>query len=307
MVEALNPLPLFAWMTERHAIYERRRSGAQKPWTSDPVLQSYRFCNVFRELDTTTIWIRENIREPYADHPNLWFMLAIARTFNRVEFLKQIVGDPIHWPKGESFDLRDLAGFADAEIAAGRPVYTGAYMIRAESDPKKTWYSWSKQRYICEIVLGRLWEDRAEWADFLRPDHVPPQRLEWVWTFFQKPRYVGWGPFMAYEVVTDLRWTRYLRDAPDIYTWANAGPGALRGLSRLANDGALGKTPSRREALHQMRELLDIAQADPEAFPRGFPKLEMRDIEHSLCEYDKYERVKRGEGKPRSRYPGSAP
>jgi hypothetical protein len=28
----------------------------------------------------------------------------------------------------------------------------------------------------------------------------------------------------------------------------------------------------------------------------------MRDIEHSLCEFDKYERVRLGQGKPRSLY-----
>jgi hypothetical protein len=28
----------------------------------------------------------------------------------------------------------------------------------------------------------------------------------------------------------------------------------------------------------------------------------MREIEHSLCEFDKYMRVKRGEGRPRSKY-----
>jgi len=29
----------------------------------------------------------------------------------------------------------------------------------------------------------------------------------------------------------------------------------------------------------------------------------MRDIEHSLCEFDKYERVRNGEGVPRGKYP----
>ena len=32
------------------------------------------------------------------------------------------------------------------------------------------------------------------------------------------------------------------------------------------------------------------------------PPLEMREIEHSLCEFDKYTRVKNGEGRPRSIY-----
>lgn len=302
----MNAAPLFAWMTERHRIWERREKGTPKPWTEDPVLRSYRFCNVFRELDTTTIWIRKNIREPFSDHPNLWFMLAVARTINHVPTLREMIETKV-WPSDDGFEPSWMTVLLDHRKARGEQVYTGAYMIRAESDPKKSWYSWSKQRYIAEIVLGRLWEDRDEWRDLLREDHRPPNTLAGIWNFMTRnPRYVGWGPFMSYEVVTDLRWTRYLRDAPDIMTWANAGPGALRGLSLLENYGALGKRPEPKLALWMMRELLQLTQVDTEALPRDFPKLEMRDIEHSLCEYDKYERVKRGEGKPRSRYDGGA-
>jgi hypothetical protein len=33
-----------------------------------------------------------------------------------------------------------------------------------------------------------------------------------------------------------------------------------------------------------------------------WPAWEMREVEHSLCEFDKYERVRRGEGRPRGVY-----
>ena len=46
--------------------------------------------------------------------------------------------------------------------------------------------------------------------------------------------YAGFSGFMAYEVVTDLRHTKYLKNADDINTWANAGPGAVRGLNRIS-------------------------------------------------------------------------
>ena len=50
-----------------------------------------------------------------------------------------------------------------------------------------------------------------------------------------------------------------------------------------------------------MRDLLSMS---PLHLTKDFlPKLEMRDIEHSLCEFDKYERVRNGEGAPRGRYP----
>lgn len=38
---------------ERHAIWTRRKAGLEPPWTADPVLQRYRFSNVYRDLDPT--------------------------------------------------------------------------------------------------------------------------------------------------------------------------------------------------------------------------------------------------------------
>jgi hypothetical protein len=35
-------------------------------------------------------------------------------------------------------------------------------------------------------------------------------------------------------------------------------------------------------------------------YDNEFPAWEMRDVEHTLCEFDKYERVRLGEGRPRS-------
>ena len=38
---------------------------------------------------------------------------------------------------------------------------------------------------------------------------------------------------MAYQAVVDMRFTALLADAPDVATWAAAGPGTMRGLNRL--------------------------------------------------------------------------
>lgn len=115
---------------------------------------------------------------------------------------------------------------------------------------------------------------------------------------------------MAYEIVTDMRHTRLLEDATDIYTWANPGPGAKRGLRRLG----LPSTPDAK-AITSMRGLLErhvyIAEQFDDKDADGaelsnLPMVEMRDIEHSLCEFDKYCRVKFGEGEPRSKFAGAA-
>ena len=294
--------PLWYWMSERQAIWERRNNGQPKPWTADPILQRYRFCNVFRELDTVTEWIREHIRIPFADDEHLWFMLAIARYINHPETLLELINTPGAWPRSDVravFHPERMTAVLDHRKSLGLQVYTGAYMIRAESDPKAPWFKWTKQRYIAEVVLGRLWADRRKLTEELEA----ATKLEETWALLAKePHYVGWGPFMAYEWVTDLRWTRYLDDPEDKMTWANAGPGALRGLRRLlTTDGKLHPTDKPKDPVTAMRVLLEQA---PTQLPPGFDELEMRDIEHSLCETDKYLRVFHGEGKPRSSYDG---
>lgn len=300
-----------AFMKRRHDIYLDRKAGKPGPWTADPILNQGRFCNIFRELDTVTIWVDKHIRQPYANHEHLWFMLAIARYINWPDTLAELIQTK-QWPDNPDFEPSRLTTALEHRAVRGDKVYTGAYMIRAESDQTKPWYSWSKHRYIAEIVLGRLWEDRAEWKHLLetQPGILRSfNRLEQVWAKFQEPRYIGWGPFMAYEVVTDLRHTRYLKHAPDIYTWANAGPGAIRGLNRLFGRD-LGAKPKPEQTNREMFELMkELNDLDEPGFNATFgepcdvnPRFEMRDIEHTLCEHDKYQRVANGEGKMRSKY-----
>lgn len=296
---------LFGYMEARQAILLRRKAGNPGPWTDDPILGNWRFCNVYREDDTVTIWVRKNIREKHFDSPYLYLALAVARYINWPDTLEELMLTPGAFPTHPDFHPTKMTAALEARASRGDKVYTGAYMIRAESNPKAEWYSWSKHRYIAEIVIGRIWEDHEDWNAFLG---VPGRKLEEVWNKFQDKRYIGWGPFMAYEVVTDMRHTHYLRHSLDIMSWANAGPGAIRGLNRL-HGRELTANPGPNQTNVEMRELLvelnQMARNHASLFPPsdywGVP-FEMRDVEHNLCELDKYLRLKRGEGKPRSRY-----
>lgn len=327
----VDPAPLWAWANERHAIYLRKAKrenpsafdhqrdtgfdpenrGEWLPGTSltaDPILDKFRFCNVFRELDRVTVWVRENIREPYADHPDLWLMLAIARYINWPETLHWLMSDYENhpwgaWPSNITFDPAELGSALDEWSRRGKKVYTGAYMIRAESNPNAEWYSWTKQQYIARIVIGRLWEDREIFRDYLSPtrfksafDYGPT--VEGFWNLLQQPRYIGWGPFMAYQVCVDMMWTRYLKDAPDANTWAAVGPGSRRGLNRLA-----GRSVDFNLSQEQgLEEMLEIYRTQDQYRAPWVPEVRLSDIQNCLCETDKYLRVKLGEGKPRAQY-----
>lgn len=290
----MNHKPLLNYMVKRHDIYLRRQQGAKKPWTNDPILQQYRFCNVYRELDTVTQWINSNIREPFDESPNLWFMLCAARQINwppTIQYLMDARSGA--WPSASGNSIWNPAAMRAKMLEygqAGNKVYTGAYMLNAHGkngDPA------DKPYFTAYRVLEPLWNDRS----WLPTDlSVSMEQTTEVLS-----GYFGWGPFLAYEVACDLRWTRYLDRAPDIMTWANPGPGARRGLNRLAGRN-LKEVVSIDRLVGEMQELLNKISR---AWDRTFPTLEMREIEHCLCEFDKYERVRLGEGTPRARYSGA--
>jgi hypothetical protein len=81
---------LLAFAVEREDIRRRREQGRARPWTFDPVLQQFRFCNIRREDDRTTREIAALWREPYKAHPDVWFAMAVARLVNWVPTLKEL-------------------------------------------------------------------------------------------------------------------------------------------------------------------------------------------------------------------------
>lgn len=264
---------LWYWMVERERIRMKREKGFPPPWTDDWILRTYHFCNVFREYDRVTQWIKENWRDPYMDHPNLAFAMAVARQINWPPTLEAI-GFPEEWQPNR------VQGIMEERKTRGDKIYTGAYMISGTLGGTKIEQTVWK-------VLTPLYENPVE---------VVPDSLEATWRqYLPRP---GFSGFMAYEVVSDLRWTPLLAGAKDTRTFANAGPGARRGLNRFF--GRPIKTRlSFDQMLEEMRFLLDISK---DHLPDWFLPIELREIEHSLCEFDKYERTRLGEGRPRSKY-----
>lgn len=263
----------FNYINERHIVYLRKKNGVQYPWTSDAILTEFSFCNVYRELDKVTEWIRENWREPYADHRNLPFAMAVARQINWPDTLEEI-GFP------ETWEPEKVKAIMQSRKDRGEKVYTGAYMLTGT-------LGGTKIEQTVDKILSPLYR---------RPPPMLTWSLQETWKGYLQ--YAGFSGFMAYEVVTDLRHTKYLNKAEDIMTWANPGPGAKRGLNRI-HLRELEQTVKKDQLNFEMKQLLDYS---PDYLQGHMQPLEMRDIEHCLCEFDKYERVRLGQGRPRAKY-----
>ena len=308
LLEVEHPYPfdlgrILYFFAERQSILKKKLAGEPRPWSTDPIFNEYRFCNVDRMDDAVTIWIQENIVKPYKDHPDLWLMLAYARWINWPPTLDEMVKSGV-WFGDHDHSLDALADAMQARQNRGEKVYTGAYMIRAESNKNSPWFNKSKHWFICNIVIGNLVKHRVELEALLNKIDCTLEEFHAAICF--DDRFPNWGGFMTYELVTDLNHTRYLEDAPDRYLWCNPGPGYMRGMNRLTGQ-PLNKIQNMEDSNVHGRAVLegvlwayDTGLIPNDLFERH--QLDMRAVESAHCESDKYLRVMNGEGRPRSRY-----
>lgn len=269
---------LFAFAVERESIRLRRESGQRAPWTTDPVLQHFRFCNVYREDDRTTVWFRENIREPLRDSVKVALATIIFRWFNRIS-TGQLIRDELVIGTCSDINIDAVESILRPVQARGKQLFTGAFIIKSPNGFDKLTGILDCCRTAREELQNR--PDDAfrsmESAHGFLVDRVP---------------YLG--QFMAYQVVVDLRFTAELENAPDLLSWAAAGPGSARGLAWLRGGEPLayGSAAGQRAMVAEMRELMWTLRA---RWPSSWRAPEMADVQNLLCEADKYWRGHAGE------------
>lgn len=265
---------LVYWIRERDAIRKKKERGEPRPWTDDTILDTFRFCNIRREDDKVTRWIAENWRTPYQNHTFIAFGMVVARLFNLPSTLEAI-GYPKKWNPPKV--IRTLK-----KIREDGPIFNGAYIV--STNGRKM----DKVDYVVNMVLNPLWQHRAELV-LLR--HATLQELHTRLMSFD-----GLGSFMAAQVVADVKYVPTLYKAVnDWHTFAASGPGSRRGLNRIMNQPV--KFPWKEQVWH--RTLTELRKTVNDQTGKN---LHAQDLQNCLCEFDKYERVLHGEGKPKQKY-----
>lgn len=258
------------WITEREALRGRRELGLPAPWTKDPILAGYRFCNVHREDDKVTKWIAANWRIPFADSKNLTAAMALARLLNNPECLEE-VGFPDPWVR-KAINLR-----IKARRSRGEKILNPAYVVTT-----------------CGVAMDKV-DYIVDLATHVQVSGLSPTMGDTLEYFHSKlMQFKGLGTFLAAQVVADLKNTprNPLKNARDWATWAAVGPGSLKGLRAVTGVPDLPERqflPVAQKVYAQVLELTGV-------------HLHMQDFQNCLCEFSKYWRAHTGEGRPKQRY-----
>lgn len=274
---------LYKFIVARHNIFKQRLQHFPKPWTDDPILKNYRFCNVYRDLDKVSLWIYKNWTIPNQRDKYLWFAMVMARLINWPESLQEI-GYPTtaNMQGRQGFHI----GILNNKLKNGIKAFSGAYIVSTNGVEK------DKPSYIFQNILQPMWDDRDNPGFYSK-------KLQEIYEHLRN--YKGMGSFLAGQVIADLKEAPRYQCDPDWWTFAVSGPGSRRGLNRVIGRPLTAgwnenvwktKLLELREYINPMIERVDMAPLDAQ------------NLQNCLCEFDKYERVRLGQGRPRANYNG---
>ena len=259
------------WIQEREAIRRLKENGDPKPWSDDWVFHHTYFCNVHREDDKVTKWIR-NTYTPEVLGEYYDYAIVAARIFNWPETL-----DGLLWKGGLiPYNSQRMEEYLLEKQESKQKIWGGAYLITTHGQKM------TKVDY-CVRLMGQVYQ-------LMSTAQITSIDCHNTWLNLQKID--GLGSFLAAQVVADLKNTKGhpLAEAPDWKSFSAPGPGSLRGLAWFHEVDKV--TPSEYHGLIAgVASYLDW-------------KYCMQDLQNCLCEFDKYCRVLTGAGRSKRRYAG---
>lgn len=274
----LTPGERFRYFIEarERARYHKELIGGPGPHSDDPIIAVNRFCNVNREDDAVTKWIKVNVRDRWSECPrrDLLVQVLTARLWNHPPTLEELL-------PYTSYDVA-LSTLQDRRDR-GEKTMRGAYMMPVHGNH-------GKGKTVDEYYLQAVQSACAmRWE--LESLQAVAEQLTTI---------LGIGDFLANQVCTDLRYTAAWRNAPDWGTFVLCGPGTRRGLDRYFCREVTGNLQQRV----YVAELLDIRERlQVEQHPLAPVFDDPNNLSNCFCEYDKWERVLHGEAARLHTYP----
>lgn len=270
----LNKEKFAYWVQERDCVRILKEGGLPPPWSIDPVFQNTYFCNVDRENDKVTKWIRGRFDTYALEQDPVIPNMIMARMVNKPESLEALGFPWSYWIPEQWF-----------AVMSNKGSWGSAYIVSTNGK------ALPKHEYIAGLL---------EWAfEHFKGGagaNVPPTLNGWHKAIQAMS---GMGSFMSAQVVADLKNTKGhpLQSAEDWSTWASHGPGSLRGLTWFHQEKI---TPSKFiDALVSARQWCYV-----NGHKAAIEQLCNQNLQNCFCEYDKYMRVNTGTGRSKRKFNG---
>lgn len=264
---------------ERQRIFRARLRSMPEPLTSDVVLQDFKFTNAYRASDRTSQYLIRHViydlRRPWRD---TFLRVLFFKLFNRIETWETVTSE-LGEITATTFDIDAIGSLLTDAMGRGDRIYSAAYIMPS---PQGFGCKFKHENHL--RLLAVMLADEAE----VKVDGARSMRE----VFDILVSYPSIGPFLGYQLVTDLNYTPNLSFSEDDFVVP--GPGAIDGLMKCFSDsGDLSPAEIIRWSMETQAERFserDIAFEDLWDRP-----LQLIDCQNLYCEVDKYARARHPE------------
>jgi hypothetical protein len=262
---------------ERQSIYFHRLENRPRPWTEDPILQTYKFTNAYRAADRVSQYLigRVIYDERYASAPaEIVFRTLLFKLFNKVstwELLEEKLGPP-SW---QAFDPDAYDAVLSTAMAAGTKLYSGAYIIPPVALDRTKVKHRGHLKLLDLIMRGTFVAQLERSRD-----------LSEVFSLLKQ--FPSFGDFLAFQLAIDLNYTPVIDH--DEASFVVAGPGARDGIAKTFFDA---DTVPAEDLIALMMECQDdeFARLGLDFRSLFGRRLQLIDCQNLFCEISKYTRV----------------
>ncbi len=259
---------------ERQNIFFKKMNGEPSPWTNDPILQEYKFCNSYRVNDRVSQYLLKNViynSKKYSDEDML-FRIVLFKLFNK-ESTWELLLNSFNDITLKTFNVKEYSKVLEKSISNGIKIYNDAYISCAN---KVFGYDRKHDNHLA-LLKKMFIEDR------IQDKIVNCKTMEEAFNIIKSHPLIG--NFMAYQLVTDINYSEVVNWKEDEFTVA--GPGSLRGIKKCFIDKG---NMNDEDIIRYMYEHQD------EEFKRlnlkfkriGNRPLQLIDCQNIFCELDKY-------------------
>lgn len=281
-------LNLYWWFAaERQRIFFSRFAGKPWPWTSDSILNKYRFTNAYRASDRASQYlIKSVIYSGSLNIEEVFFRIILFKTFNSISTWQCLSNamEEISWRK---FKINQYVDILTSLFKKNIPIYSAAYIM--PSAPKK-FGSFSYKHEFHLALLKRMMLDDLP----IRISQA--QSLNNVYDLLHS--YPGIGDFLAFQYAIDLNYSPIINFNENDFVVA--GPGALRGISKCFADlGCYDETEIIRILTLNQRQEFDRCKVN--FLSLWGRMLHLIDCQNLFCEIDKYTRVSHPEARAKNK------
>lgn len=263
----------------RQEVFFNRLNGRPYPWTSDAILNKYKFTNVYRASDRVSQYLIKNViyNDNFPDTPQeVFFRVMLFKLFNKIETW-ELLASKLGPMTFEDYNFKTYEKVLSAAMIAGKRIYSAAYIMPS-----------AKSSFGYERKHGnhlKLIESMIRQETFKRMTDAATMQQ----AFEILKAFPSLGDFLAYQFLIDINYSTVTNFSESEFVVP--GPGAKGGISKcFVNSAGLSE-------VEIIKLMTDRQEIEFERLGLSFKtlwgrRLQLIDCQNVFCEVDKYARVK---------------